>query len=573
MDDEPVHRLQAPLSRLKLAGQPVEQFRVGGSFAPGAEVFRGAHQAPPEVRLPNTVHRHPAREGIALVHQPAREGEAIRLMLLRQLVQRGRHAHGDHLSRLQEVAPGVEARHARLHPLLHHHGGDDFGFLLTQVSDLLGEVRPALVLGGEGLHLLVQFSDLLADLVPFGDLFRRAQVQVRLIRVVEEGEHPPVFFLGDGIVLVVVALGAADAQTQEHRARGADAIHHGFPAELLLVDAAFLVDHRVAMEPGGDLLRRGGVRQHVAGDLLDGELVKGLVRVERLDHPVAVLPDDARVVFFVAVRVRVTGGVQPPTRPVLAVLGRGQQPLHELPVGIRALVREEGVDFLDGGRQADQVQAHPTEERELVRAPGGLQPGPLQPRHHKLIDGVVDVFLRPHLGRRGPLDGLEGPVQRRGIDLRVRRVGALVDPRSQDGDCLGLQTVARRWHDPLRVLPSDESDQSALGALAGDDGRAGLPALEDGGAAVQPQAPLLIGGAVAGIARARQDRLHVPLEIDLPLQRLGAAALRAGDCQGRHGHADQTHQYQEGDSFHATHPVVNSTHPPTRRQRFGFAPG
>ena len=69
-----------------------------------------------------------------------------------------------------------------------------------------------------------------------------------------------------------------------------DAINHGVEAVLQRIDAAFLVDHRVAVESGGDDLIGGGVGKEVPGELLDGELIERHVGVERIDHPIAPRP-------------------------------------------------------------------------------------------------------------------------------------------------------------------------------------------------------------------------------------------------------------------------------------------
>ena len=49
--------------------------------------------------------------------------------------------------------------------------------------------------------------------------------------------------------------------------------------ELFGHDAAFRVAAVIAVEPGGDLLVQGGVRQQVARQLLDRELVEGMLRL------------------------------------------------------------------------------------------------------------------------------------------------------------------------------------------------------------------------------------------------------------------------------------------------------
>ena len=82
-------------------------------------------------------------------------------------------------------------------------------------------------------------------------------------------------------------------------------------------------------------------RQHVAGDLLDRELVERQVAVERVDHPVAILPDAAPVVFLVSVRVGVAREIQPRPRPPFAVVRRGQQPIDDPVVRVRLWCRRE----------------------------------------------------------------------------------------------------------------------------------------------------------------------------------------------------------------------------------------
>src|SRR6185369_13066097 len=96
-----------------------------------------------------------------------------------------------------------------------------------------------------------------------------------------------VFALAERIELVIVALGTADGQTQKDRAGRVDAVDDVLGAKLLLIDAALLVEERVAVEAGGDELLAVGLRQHIASQLFDGELVEGQVAVQSVDDPVA----------------------------------------------------------------------------------------------------------------------------------------------------------------------------------------------------------------------------------------------------------------------------------------------
>ncbi len=70
---------------------------------------------------------------------------------------------------------------------------------------------------------------------PLELLFGR-DLELGLIHVVEEGEKLVILALGDRVVLVVVALGAADRQPEKDRARRVDAIDDRIDAKLLDVD-------------------------------------------------------------------------------------------------------------------------------------------------------------------------------------------------------------------------------------------------------------------------------------------------------------------------------------------------
>ena len=83
-------------------------------------------------------------------------------------------------------------------------------------------------------------------------LLGRINHNVRLVGIIEEGEHLVIFFLSQGVVLVAVALGALDRQAENSLADAVHPVKHGLHAELLGVDPSFLIDHRVPQKPGRD---------------------------------------------------------------------------------------------------------------------------------------------------------------------------------------------------------------------------------------------------------------------------------------------------------------------------------
>ncbi len=74
-DDQPVDRLHAPAAIHQLGGQPVQQRGVARRLAVAAEVVHRRHDRPAEVPAPDVVDRHPRRERVGLVGDPAGEGQ------------------------------------------------------------------------------------------------------------------------------------------------------------------------------------------------------------------------------------------------------------------------------------------------------------------------------------------------------------------------------------------------------------------------------------------------------------------------------------------------------------------
>ena len=73
-------------------------------------------------------------------------------------------------------------------------------------------------------------------------------------------------------------------------------------------------------------------------------------RIERVDHPIAILPDGALAIFLVAVGVRVTREVEPRARPPLSVARRAQQAIDERVVSVGTRVRDERIDLFEARR-------------------------------------------------------------------------------------------------------------------------------------------------------------------------------------------------------------------------------
>ena len=133
---------------------------------------------------------------------------------------------------------------------------------------------------------------------------------------------------------MIVAATAVHRQPHPGRTRGLDAINDVFREPFLDDTTSLAVDAVVAVEGRGDNLVASGVREKVAGELLDREGVERLVVIEGLDHPVAVGPHRALRVALEAVGVGVAGEIEPLGGHVFAVMGRGQQSVEGLGPGL-----------------------------------------------------------------------------------------------------------------------------------------------------------------------------------------------------------------------------------------------
>ena len=154
-------------------------------------------------------------------------------------------------------------------------------------------------------------GNFLNELSTQGRLLRRRQWQLRFGGIVHKRHHLEVRMMRHRIKLMCMTLSATQRKPQPCGRRRIYPIHNRMKTKLQRINAAFFIDHGIAMKTSGDPLRARGVRQHVAGELFNGELIKWQVAVNRLDHPITPRPDGARAILFVAVGVCVAREIQP----------------------------------------------------------------------------------------------------------------------------------------------------------------------------------------------------------------------------------------------------------------------
>jgi len=104
----------------------------------------------------------------------------------------------------------------------------------------------------------------------------------------EEGGKLIEVSLFERIKLVVVALAAAESQAQPGRTSVAYPVGDVFRQVFLLLNARLGAHSPEAVVGGRNHLPLAGVRQQIAGELFDRELIEGHVRIEGCDHVIAV---------------------------------------------------------------------------------------------------------------------------------------------------------------------------------------------------------------------------------------------------------------------------------------------
>ena len=244
-----------------------------------------------------------------------------------------------------------------------------------------------------GVDLLIQFFHL--PLLPrSGQLENRIgisfiSIEASLRYGVEERKEAIEIFLLDGVVLVVVAARATHGESKPGGCRGACAVHHILHVIFLGDCAALKVDLIVAVEPARDFLFYRRVGKQVAGQLLDGELIERQVAVESVNDPITPGPHLAQAVNVIAMRIGVTGQVEPLHRHALAVVRGLQQLVYAFFVSVGRMVREKRVHLGGSGRQTRQIERNAPQQRGLVSFGRRFQALSFQASHCEMVDRIL----------------------------------------------------------------------------------------------------------------------------------------------------------------------------------------
>ena len=295
---------------------------------------------------------------------------------------------------------------------------------------------------------------------------------------------------------------------------GAHAIAGVLRQILLRLRAAFAGHHVQPVEARGDFILGRGIRQQVAGKLLNRELVEGFVFIERIDEVIAVRENIFVLIAVITNGVRESHDIQPRHGHALAKMRRGEQPIHLPLVGVGPLVIDESFDFFNGGRRADEVETDPAQQGGAIGFGRWLDVFRFEHAQDKRIDGIMRPLLVPGL-RHGKAFGFNvGPMR------LVFRAGG--DPPFQQIFLRSGQHLVRfgRRHDFVGISREDMLHELAGLGLAGNDG---FP-LEGDIAIIEAQLgfALIFVVPMADETVFGEDRPDVPIEFDAVGRRLGA---------------------------------------------------
>jgi hypothetical protein len=139
------------------------------------------------------------------------------------------------------------------------------------------------------------------------------------------------------------------------------------------------------------------------GEVEDGEDLREVAEEEVLVQPV---------------RVRVASEVEPVAPPALAETRRLEQPVDEKLEGVLPRVREEVRDLPRRGRQTDEPEEDPPEERAAIGVGSGTEARRLEIPEDERVDGRAGPVRGLDGGRRGGGERQEGPVPAAGNGVR-----------------------------------------------------------------------------------------------------------------------------------------------------------
>jgi len=336
-----------------------------------------------------------------------------------------------------------------------------------------------------------------------------------------------------------MALGAVHCESKPCGGGGFHAVEKDHPALFFGNGSAFAIEQVISIEPAGDFLFGGGIREQVAGELPDGELIEGQIAVESADDPVPPDPLPRVSVLLKTVAVGVACSIEPGECHAFTVVGAGKHLIDELFPCVGGFVTDECVHLCGSWRESSEVDGESANERSAIRFGGGLDVIFFEFSEDEAVEGiagpcgVIDWWLWWALG------SCEGPVW--------LPLGSGSDPVLQQLFLVAGEeaTGVRRGHQCFGVGGVDAFDESSRGGISGDHGPAG----ESGFGEIKSQVSLSFGRIlpVAVEAVFREDWADIAVEVR------GSKSVCGGQTATRSGGKQQGEQGLAGQQTLADH--------------------
>ncbi len=123
---------------------------------------------------------------------------------------------------------------------------------------------------------------------------------------------------------MIMALGAFHCETKPDIGGRFYSVDDIADAQFFRDRAALVGGRMITVKPCRNFLRQGWIGQQVAGQLLDGKLVVGLIIVVGIDHPVAPRPHISGAISMHDRGVAIAGCIEPHQSHTLTEIGRCQ---------------------------------------------------------------------------------------------------------------------------------------------------------------------------------------------------------------------------------------------------------
>ena len=311
----------------------------------------------------------------------------------------------------------------------------------------------------------------------------------------EDGAEAIVILVRDGIVLVIVTLGAVERETNECLAGMLDGgVEPGGAVEEIII-----AREKTRGAQGIRISRR----QFIRGEHFLNHPVKPLVVVEGFDDPIAPMPNVFLAVAQLraeAVPIGVAPDIHPVPRPAFAVMRALEQFIDN------HLPRPRVHQLLTRGWKPDEIEVQTAQQDRPFRRWLRLEPTRLPATLQQHINHIASIVRQRHA-----FGHLKRPVIswiRLGKFIRRHRCAGS-DPFPNGRNLRWLQGRAFRRHAFLRVMGRQPRQQFTLRRLTEHHHGLALRALADVRRRIHAQPGLLLERPVTRITPRLQDRLDV----------------------------------------------------------------